>query len=129
MNNFNLRNLFILNAIVALAYALALLLGPKTVLAFYGLTTGTSEILEAQLFGSALVAIGLLAWFARDVADQTARDGIVISLFFSDVVGFVVALLGTLAHTMRDAGWSAVVIFLVLALGFGYFQFINRSAA
>src|SRR5262245_19673746 len=121
MNNFNLRNLFIVNAVVALAYALGLLLGPKYLLSFYGLTSGTSELLEAQLFGASLIAIGLLAWFARDFNDQTARDGVVISLFFSDVVGFVVTLLATLSKVMKDAGWSAVVIFLVLALGYGYF--------
>jgi hypothetical protein len=39
-------------------------------------------------------------------------------------VGFIVSLMGTLSGATNAMGWSAVVIYLLLALGFAYFQFV-----
>lgn len=122
-----LRNLHFVNMVIAAIFALALLLGPQTVLAVYGMKTGNSENLEAQFFGAALLLPALLSWFAKDLSDPSARQGINLSLFIVDVVGFVVALLGTLSQAMKSTGWSAVIIFLLLAIGFGYFQFMKPN--
>lgn len=123
----NLRNLYLINMVVAFVFGLALLLGASTVLAFYGMKTGPSEELEAQLFGSALLIPALLSWFAKDFADAQARRGTVISFFVSAAVGFIVSLLGTLSGAMKSAGWSAVIIFLFFALGYGYFLFFRQN--
>ncbi len=123
----NPRNLYLVNMAVTLIFALALLLGPATVLAVYSMRTGTTENLEAQFLGAALILPALISWFAKDLTDANARQGIGLSLFIFNVVAFIVALLGTLSDTMRSAGWSAVIIFLLLAAGFGYFQFIKPN--
>lgn len=123
----NLRNLFLVNTVVALVFALGLLLGPTTLLTLYGLKTGTSENLVAQLLGAALVVPALLTWFARDLTDSGARRAVVVPLFLFDVIGFVLTLLGVLAKTMKPAGWSVVIIFLFFALGYGFFQFMRSS--
>ena len=59
-----LSNLLVINAIVALVYGISFVLAPTTVLSLFGLTQGTSEALAGQYFGVALIAIGLLTWFA-----------------------------------------------------------------
>jgi hypothetical protein len=41
------------------------------------------------------------------------------------VVGFVVILIGQLAGIPNTLGWSNVAIYLLLALGFGYVQFMQ----
>jgi hypothetical protein len=41
----------------------------------------------------------------------------------SDGIGFVVGLIAQLRNVVNQVGWSTVVIYLLLALGFGYFQF------
>ncbi len=123
----NLRNLYLINMVVTLIFALALLLGPATVLGVYNMRTGSSENLEAQFLGAALILPALISWFAKDLTDMSARQGIGLSLFIFNVVVFVVSLLGTLSGAMRSAGWSAVIIFLLLALGFGYFQFMRPN--
>ncbi len=123
----NLRNLYLINMIVALLFALGLLLGASTVLSFYGMKIGPSEELEAQLFGSALLIPALLSWFAKDFADAEAKRGTVTSFFVSAVVSLIVSLLGTLSGAMKSAGWSAVIIFLFFAVGYGYFLFIKPN--
>ncbi len=123
----NLRNLFLLNTFVLLAFALGLLLGPTTVLTLYGMKTGPSESLEAQLLGAALVVPALLTWLAKDWSEGNARRGVVIALFLFYVIGFVVMLLGILSKAMKPAGWSAAIVFLFFALGYGYLQFAKPS--
>jgi hypothetical protein len=119
----NLRALFTVTAIVALFYALILILVPATSNALYGLGTSASEILLARLFGISLLNLGLLTWLARDFTGFDARP-LVVGGLIAHAVGFVVVLLATLSGVMGPLGWSAVVIYLVLALGFAYFQFM-----
>ncbi len=124
-----LRNLLIINTIIALVYGISFVLAPATVLSLYGMTQGTSEALAGQFFGVALIAIGLLTWFARDVADSEAQRAIILALLISNVIGVIVSVQGTVSGVMSAVGWSAVGIYLFLALGFEYFQFMKPSAS
>ena len=124
-----LSNLLIINAIVALVYGIGELLIPATMFSLYGVTQSPSAILMAQYFGLSLIAIGLLAWFARNVADSEAQRAIILALLISDVIGVIVSGLGTVSGTMSAVGWSAVGIYLLLALGYAYFQFMKPSAS
>lgn len=70
----------------------------------------------------------VFGWFARDAGESKARQAIVIALFVGDVLGFIVALLGQLSGVVNALGWSTVALYLLLALGYGYFQFVKPSA-
>ena len=121
-----LRTLLILNTIVALLFALAFLLGPAPVLKFFGLTQGKTETLLAQVIGAALVGYGFITWFARDYADAQAIQGTVLSLFIYSGIGFVVTLLGVLSQVTRSGtAWLVVIIYLLFAAGYAYFQFMG----
>jgi hypothetical protein len=50
---------------------------------------------------------------------------VVLANLAGDVVGFVVILLGQLAGVANALGWSNVAIYLLLALGFAYVQFME----
>jgi protein-S-isoprenylcysteine O-methyltransferase Ste14 len=52
---------------------------------------------------------------------------IVIAVVISNVVGFVVSLLATLAGTWNAVGWLSVGLYLVFGLVFAYFLFIKKS--
>jgi len=121
----NLRNLLLVGALIALLFALGLLLGPAILLTTFGLKTGPSENLVAQLLGATLVVPALIAWFARDVSDPGSRVAVVVPLFLWSVIGFVISLLGVLAKAVKPNGWAIAVLFLFFALGFGYFQFLR----
>jgi hypothetical protein len=123
----SLRNLFLINMFVALIFSLALLLGPNILLEKFGMKTGPSENLMAQFFGAALVVPALLSWFAKDFNESGAQKSVTVSFFLFNAIGFVVALLGTLAEAMKSSGWTVVVIFLALAFGYGYFLFMKPS--
>lgn len=119
------KNLLVINAIVGLGYGISFVLVPTTVLSIYGMTQGPSEALTGQFFGVALIAIGMMTWLARDIADSETQRALILALLISDVVGIIVAAMGTLSGVMSAVGWSAFGIYLLLALGYAYFQFMK----
>lgn len=75
----------------------------------------------ARLFGAALLAFAILTWTARNAPDSDTRRAILLALFVGDSMGFIVSLIGQLGRVVNALGWSTVLIYLLLALGFGYF--------
>ena len=66
---------------------------------------------------------------ARNVADANALGAIVLALLISDIIGVIVSLIGTVTGVMNAFGWSAVIIYLFLAIGFTYFRFKKPTPA
>ena len=123
-----LSTLMIINAVVAAAFGVAFVLVPSQVVSLYGIEDA-SEILiyVGRLLGAALIGFAVLTLSARNASDSDARRAIVLALLISDGIGFIVALMGQLAEVVNSLGWSTVAIYLVLALGWGYFQFVKQE--
>lgn len=117
-----------IHAVIALAFGIAFVLAPAWLLSLYGITLDAAGILMTRLFGAALIQIGLLAWLAKQVADAVARRAVLLAYFLGLGVGFVIILLGQVAGVLNALGWTSVAIYLLLALGYGYFQFVKPSA-
>ena len=126
-----LKHLFIINAIIALAYALGELFIPQTLASLYFVAeTPTAEVLlSLRYFGVMLLAVGLITAFAANTPLSEAKQAIVKALFISNVVGLTVSLIGIFNGTFTALGWSAVVIYVFLGAGFGYFWFIKPETA
>ena len=122
-----LRTLLIINAVIAVVYGLSYQLTPIMILSVYGVSQGPSEIFLSRLFGAALIGIGLLTWFARNIPDHETQRAIILSMLVYDIVGVIVTLYATLSGVMNTVGWTGVVIFTFLALGYAYFQFMKPS--
>ena len=118
----NLRILMIINTIIAGVFGLAFVLIPWQVLSFYGVQPNAEINYVGELFGAALIAFAVLSWSARDTDDSDARRAIVRAFFFGDAIGFILSLIAQLGGVVNNLGWLTVVIYLVLAVGFGYFH-------
>ena len=123
------QTLLTINAVVALVYGIAFVLVPSTVLSIYGITTGPGELIMSQFFGVALIALGLLTWLIRAVTDASAQRAVVLSALIADIIGVIVALMGTLSGVMNSVGWTSVAIYFLLALGFASLQFRKPTAS
>ena len=122
----NIRTFFSIAAIIALVYAAGLILMPAFMNSTYGFGGSASEILISRFFGVELLALGLITWLAKDMSGAIVRP-IIMGSLIGNAVGAIVALMGTLGGVMNAAGWSAVAIYLLLTLGFAYFQFMAPS--
>jgi hypothetical protein len=124
-----LSALMVINAVVSAVFGVGLVLVPGTVLSQYGATTDAAFEYTGQLLGAALIAFAVITWLARKATDSEARRAILLGIFVGDLAGFILALKAQLGGVVNSVGWSTVVIYLVLALGFGYFAFAKPAAA
>ena len=124
-----LRNLFIVNAVVAFVFGVAFVLVPTQLVSLYGGTLGDEGTYIGRLMGAAFLGWSVLTWFARNVTDSEALRAIVLANFVGNAIGFILALRGQLAPPVYPLGWSNVVIYLLLALGYGYFQFLRPTGS
>ena len=123
-----LSRFLVVKAVISLVFGIVFALIPAAAMSWYGITLDPGGILMARFFGACLIGIGLICWLDRN-ADPQALQGITLALFIGDTVGFIAALLGQLSGLMNALGWVNVVIWLLLALGLGYFRFLKPSAS
>ena len=125
----NLATFLTIKSIISLAFGIAFALAPAAAMSLYGLTLDPVGILMSRYVGAALIGIGLVCWFARSSADSKLRQGVILSLFIADTIGFIAGLSGQLAPPASPLGWVNVAIWLLLALGLGYFRFLKPGAS
>ena len=125
-----LKTLLIINAVVCLVFGLSFVLMPVQIISLYGSeVVGGQFKYVAQLFGSSLLVFCGISWFARNSSESGARSAIILGFFIGDTIGFLVSLISQLGGVVNALNWSTVAIYLLLALGFGYFQFKKPSSS
>lgn len=127
----NYRIMFMVNALVAALFGLGFLFFPVRVLGLFRTETFVATLLMSRFFGTAMLALGLVLWFAKDTTDESIQKGIGIALLIGAVAGLVVTALGTFSSNavIRANGWLAMVIYLIFGLGYAYLLFMNRPSA
>lgn len=119
------RILFVLNAIVAFLFGVAFLVVSSMVIKQFGVDDYASTRLVAQFFGTAMLALGLVLWFAKDITQETVQRGIGIALLIGAAAGLIVTIIGTVAGTLRSLSWAAMLIYGIFALGYAYLVFLR----
>lgn len=123
-----LQNMFLINSGVSVFFSLVFLLMPAIMLDLLGMSIGPTDKLLLQFFGAQLLATGLITLFALKTKELRSQRTITLAYFIAYGIGFIVALGGMLSTVMNILGWGIVLVFLLLAIGFGYFQFIGPSS-
>ena len=119
----NYRTLFLLNSFIAFLLGLAFLIVPTLAIGQFGVDSYTSTRMMAQFFGTAMLALGLLLWFVKDVNNEVTQKRMGIALLLGSVAGLLVTILGTLAGTMRTNGWMAILLYVILGIGYAFLVF------
>jgi hypothetical protein len=116
-----LKTLLIIKAIVCLCLGIPILVVPNFVYSIFGATLAAGGVFAAREYGASMMGNLMLTWFARNSQESDARWAIVLALFVYDAIGFVVSLIAVLSGAINLLGWSVAILYLFLALGFGYF--------
>src|SRR5947209_8685061 len=119
--NLNLNTFLLISAIVALIFGLGFVLLPGVMFSIYGIASNPASLLGFRLFGSALIAIGAITWLLKDSTDWPAIKALLLSVAIGNVIGFLLVLFATINGTLGAMGWSALLIYLLLLAGEGYF--------
>jgi len=116
-----LKTWMTVKAIVCIVFGLGFVTLPSFLMNLYDINLGEGGVYMARLLGQAFILLGLLLWLVRNTKETATRRAFALAVLVGDLIGFVISLQGQLAGTANALGWTTVIIYLVLALGFGYF--------
>lgn len=122
--------LFILNALVAVVVGLGFLFKPDFALPLLGVTEQYAATMWASRFlGSAMLALGLVLWFARD-SDERVQKGMSWGMFVSTLIGLVLTLLASLSGNavLRQNTWILIGLYVLFGLGYAFVLFFKPKA-
>jgi hypothetical protein len=123
-----LSSFLVVKAVISLVFGIIFALMPAVAMSLYGATLDPAGVMMTRFLGACLIGIGLICWLDRD-ADPKALQGITLALCIGDTVGFLVALVSQLSGLVNALGWVNVIIWLLLALGLGYFRFLKPTTS
>lgn len=116
-----LNTLFIITGILGLFFGLLTLLVPGGFSEFYGGALTDAGKFDTQLQGAAYLGFAFLLFFVVKAKEAAARKAVVIGSIVHFALGLIVSLKWQLAGTVNVWGWSTIIIFALLLLGYLYF--------
>ena len=118
----------VIKAIISMVFGLGFIIIPAVTSSLYGIQLDSYGLMMARWFAAFLVGIGLICIFTSMAADSKLQQGVFLSLFIADIIGFINSLVSQLAGLMNALGWILVAIWLILALGVGYLRFLWKGS-
>ena len=116
--------LFVISAIVAVAFGLLLVFVPEMGLNQFAMTARVQEIFMARAIGAALAALGAVLWFVKD-ADEALQKKFSMAALAGSVVGIIATVIGVVT-VMKGLGWLVLVVEIIFALGFAFVAFLQQ---
>jgi hypothetical protein len=92
-------------------------LAPTPASSVYGIPADPHTALALQLFGSVLIGIAIVNWFAKDFGDWEAIRGVLIANAVGDAVGGGINLLGTFQGLLNGMAWTSTIVYAALLIG------------
>jgi hypothetical protein len=104
------RTLLTITAVVAILYGLAFLLALDTINALYGVPSAPHIALYTRFFGSALLGLGVITWFAKDFRSWDAVRGVLIGIAVTTAMGGLIARFGVVTGLSNAMTWKSVLV-------------------
>lgn len=124
----NYRIMFLINALIAVLLGLGFLAVPNRVLGQFGVDEYAATKLVSQLFGTAMLALGLLLWFAKDVTEENLQKGMAVALMVGAAAGLIITAVGTTSGILRSNGWMAMLVYVLFGAAYGYLVFMRPKS-
>lgn len=123
----NFKNVQTVAAVLSILYGLGFMLFAGPLVTLYNVQLNDAGRYVAQLYGATLFGFGLLNWLVRDVTERSIQHVVLTANVLTATLGFLFSLMAQLGGVQgaNALGWSTVVLYLLLALGFGYLRFMR----
>lgn len=123
-----LKTFMIINAIAAAIVGILLVVVPSLLIKALGLPLDTGMDLDGQLWGSELILMALICWYARNISDYRTQRGIVSAFTIANLISLVISIIGVVNHTFNAVGWIAVIAYAVLFVVYGIYWLAQPGA-
>ncbi len=114
-----LKTFMIINAIIAVIVGILLIFIPSMIVQFFGLPADRGMDLDGQLYGSELILMGLVAWFARDISELKYERRIYAAFTIANLISLLISIVGVASRNFSSIGWIAIVAYLILTVVYG----------
>jgi len=104
-------------SVVAILYALAFLLIPVQASLFFSGFAEPRAVLDLRFCGAAVLAWGLIVWFARDFRDWEAVRSVLIASAVGLAANIIINIWATLQGWLNANAWGSTVVLFLLLLG------------
>lgn len=121
-----MRTILLAYLIVEAIFGIGFLFVPTLMMDPMGVTLDETSTTFARLFGSLLISITVLLFFARKSASSEFKRGVVYCVFVYLLASTIILLITQLKGLMNSMGWSIVILHLVFMIWFGYYL-INQG--
>ena len=92
-----LYSFLIIKSGISIIFGLSFLLIPMATASLFGVALDQVGAATARYVGALLLGVGFICWFARLCTDYLEIQGILLSLFIADTLGFLIALFSQLS--------------------------------
>jgi hypothetical protein len=116
-----MNTLFLVYLIVEAIFGIGFLFIPDFVMGPMGVTLDETSTTMARMFGSLLISIPVLVFFARKSSSTEFKRGVMYCVFIYLLASTTVLLITQINGLMNAMGWSIVILHLVFMLLFGYY--------
>ena len=120
-----MNTLFLVYMIVEAIFCIGFIFVPALLLGPMGVTLDEASTTFARLFGSAILSMPVLLFFARKSDKAEFKKGVVYGIFAYLLASTIILLIAQLNDQMNTMGWSIVFLHLVFMAWFGYFLFFG----
>jgi hypothetical protein len=125
--NMTIRLYLTIAAVVAILYALAFLLIPVQASLFFSGFAEPRAVLYLRFCGAAILAWGLIVWFARDFRSWDAVRGVLLASVVGLAVNIIINVWATLQGWLNGNAWGSTVVLALLFLG-GIYELLVGQA-
>ena len=122
-----LGTLITIHSILLFLFGLGFLLVPLWMLSAYNTSTNSTGLLTARVFGIGNIQLSIIMWISRNDVGSKILKTLVLLLFLGNTLAFMLALQAQISGVFNVLGWTNVVLYLLFAFGYGYFQFILKG--
>jgi hypothetical protein len=114
-------------AIVAILYALAFLVIPVQASLFFSDFAEARSVLYLRFCGAAVLAWGLIVWFARDFRDWPSVRSVLIASVAGLAINIIITFVATMQGWLNANAWGSTIVLFLLLLG-GIYRLATGAA-
>jgi hypothetical protein len=116
-----MNTLFLVSMIVEAIFGIGFIIIPEFVMDPMGVALDETSGTFARLFGTAILCIPVLLFFARKSVNIEFKAGAVYCIFTYYITSAIILLITQIKGLMNGMGWSVVVLHIVFMLWSGYY--------
>ena len=116
-----------IHSVLLILFGLGFLLVPAWMLSVYDTSTNSTGLLTARVFGIVNIQLSIIMWASRNDVGSKILKTLILLLFLGNALAFMLALQAQISGIFNVLGWTNVVLYLLFAFGYGYFQFALKG--